>query len=60
MLFYCQFIWMQIISHVVRCIHDEIIDSYLFLLELKFSHILYYGSAEARAVAAGKSMKFLW
>ena len=32
----------------------------IHILELKFSHILYYGSAEARAVAAGKSMKFLW
>ena len=41
-------------------LHDEIVDSYLFLLEIKFSHVLYCGSVEARAVAAGRSMKFLW
>ena len=41
-------------------LHDDIVDSYLFLLELKFSHVLYCRSVEARAVAAGKSMKFLW
>ena len=41
-------------------LHDEIVDSYLFLLEIKFSHVLYCGSVEARAVAVGRSMKFLW
>ena len=28
-------------------LHDENVDSHLFLLELKFSHILYCGSVEA-------------
>ena len=41
-------------------LHDKIVDSYLFLLELKFSHVLYCGSVEARAIVAGKSMKCLW
>ena len=44
----------------VGWLHDEIVDSYLFLLELKFSHVLYCGSVEARAIVAGKSMKCLW
>ena len=44
----------------VGWLHDEIVDSYLFLLELKFSHVLYCGSVEARAIVAGKSMKSLW
>ena len=44
----------------VGWLHDEIVDWYLFLLELKFSHVLHYGSVEARAVAAVKSMRFLW
>ena len=41
-------------------LHDEIVDSYLFLLELKFSHVLDCGYVEARAIVAGKSMKCLW
>ena len=44
----------------VGWLHDEIVDSYFFLLELKFSHVLYCGSVEARAIVAGKSMKCLW
>ena len=44
----------------MRWLYDEIVNSYLFLLELKFSHVLCCGSVETRAVAAGKSMKFLW
>ena len=31
----------------VGWLHDENVDSHLFLLELKFSHILYCGSVEA-------------
>ena len=44
----------------VGWLHDEIVDSYLFLLESKFSLVLYCRSVEARAVVAGKSMKVLW
>ena len=44
----------------VGWLHNEIADSYLFLLELKFSHVLYCGSVEASAIFAGKSMKCLW
>ena len=44
----------------VGWLHDEIVDSYFFLLKLKFSHVLYCGSVEARAIVAGKSMKCLW
>ena len=44
----------------VGWLHDEIVDSYLFLLELKFSHVLYCGYVEARVIVAGKSMKCLW
>ena len=29
-------------------------------MQLKFSHVLYRGSVEARAIAAGKSMKCFW
>ena len=44
----------------VKWLHDEIVHSCLFLLELKFSHVLYCGSVEARTIVAGKSMKCLW
>ena len=41
-------------------LHNEIVDSYLFLLKITFSYVLYCPSVEARPVAAGKPMKFLW
>ena len=44
----------------VGWLHDEIVDSYLFLLELKFNHVLYCGYVEARAIVGGKSVKCLW
>ena len=53
-------IWKDDVNFRFGWLHDEIINSYLFQIQLQFRHVIYCGSIEALLIYNGKSFRKMW